>query len=87
MSGGQRHSKNKLSSRGGGLQARVRSDLMVLMMARRKAGLHKWWPKKLKGELKNNSRKPRVLLKNRHSDSLKKELTYSFAGDVEERRC
>ncbi len=30
--------------------------------------------------MENDSRKPRDLLKNRHSDSLKKDSTYSFSG-------
>jgi hypothetical protein len=34
---------------------------MVLGMARREAGPHVRWPKKLKGELKNISRKARDL--------------------------
>ncbi len=37
-----------------------------------------WWPKMLKGELENNSRKPKGLLENRLSESLKKsQLTLS----------
>jgi hypothetical protein len=35
---------------------------MVLMIARQEAGLRKQWSKALKGELENNSRKPRNLL-------------------------
>jgi hypothetical protein len=35
---------------------------MVLLMARREAGPHERWPKALKGELENNSRKPRDLI-------------------------
>jgi hypothetical protein len=35
---------------------------MVLMMARCKAGSHERWPKTLKGELENNSWKPRDLI-------------------------
>jgi hypothetical protein len=31
---------------------------MVLVMARQEAGPHERWPKMLKGELENNSRKP-----------------------------
>jgi hypothetical protein len=43
---------------------------MVLVMARQEAVPHERWPKILKGELENNSRKPMDLVKNRHSDSL-----------------
>jgi hypothetical protein len=39
----------------GGHQARVHSDQLVLVMARRKAGPCERWPKALKGELENNS--------------------------------
>jgi hypothetical protein len=35
---------------------------MVLVMARREAGPRERWPKMLKGELENNSRKPRDLV-------------------------
>jgi hypothetical protein len=68
--GSQRHSK--LSWLKGGHQARVRLDQMVLVIARLKAAPHERWPKTLKGELKNNSRQPRDLVKNWQSDSLKK---------------
>jgi hypothetical protein len=71
----------------------VHSDQIVLMMARREARLHKGRPTQglcslktkptglqtLKWELENNSRQPRVLTKNRQSDSLKWESTYSFS--------
>jgi hypothetical protein len=51
---------------------------MVLVIARWEAGPRERWQKTLKGESENNSRKPRVLVKNRHSDSLKKgQLTLS----------
>jgi hypothetical protein len=51
---------------------------MVLVMARLEAEPCERWTKMLKGELKNNSRKPRILVKNRHSESLKKgQLTLS----------
>jgi hypothetical protein len=43
---------------------------MVLMMASQEAGPPERKPKTLKRELKNNSRKPRDLTKNRHSNSL-----------------
>jgi hypothetical protein len=36
---------------------------MVLMMARWELGPCEGWPKMLKGELKNNSRKPRDLVR------------------------
>jgi hypothetical protein len=38
---------------------------MVLVMAMREAGPHEKRPKMLKGDLENNSRKPRELVKNR----------------------
>ncbi len=38
------------------------------------------WPKKHKGELENSSRQPRVLLKNRHCDSLQKSQLAHFLG-------
>jgi hypothetical protein len=44
------------------------------VIARREAGSHERWPKTLKGELENNSRKPRDPSENWHSDSLKKIL-------------
>jgi hypothetical protein len=51
---------------------------MILVMARQEAVPHERWPKILKGELENNSRKPMDLVKNRHSDSLiKGQLTLS----------
>jgi hypothetical protein len=47
-------------------------------MARWEAGTYERQPKTLIGELKNNTRKPRDLDKNRHGDSLKKgQLTLS----------
>jgi hypothetical protein len=47
-------------------------------MARREAKPCERWLKTFKGELKNNSRKPRGLVGNWHSDSLKKDqLTLS----------
>jgi hypothetical protein len=45
-----------------GHQAPVHSDLMVLVLARRKAVPRERWPKRLKGELENNSRKPSDLV-------------------------
>jgi hypothetical protein len=42
---------------------------MVLMVVRKEAGLHYQPPKMFKGKLKNNSRNPRELLKNRPSDT------------------
>ncbi len=44
---------------------------MVLMMARLEDGYREKWPKTLEGELENKSRKPRDLVENWHSDSLK----------------
>jgi hypothetical protein len=41
-------------------------------MASWEGGPHKLWSKELKGRVGKNSRKPRGLTKNRHSDSLKK---------------
>jgi hypothetical protein len=58
--GGQRHSK--LSSLKVGNQARVHSDQMLLVITRQEAGPHESWPKGLKRELDNNSRKPRYLV-------------------------
>jgi hypothetical protein len=52
---------------------------MVRVMARREAGPRKRWPKTLKGELENNSTKPRDQVENQHSDSLKR-LTFFFSG-------
>jgi hypothetical protein len=52
---------------------------MVLVMARQETGPHKRWPKILKKELENNFRKPRDLVRNRHSDSLKKGSAYFFS--------
>ncbi len=46
----------------GGCQAQVHSDQMVLVMIRWEAGPHERWSKMLKGELENNSRKPRDLV-------------------------
>jgi hypothetical protein len=47
-------------------------------MTRREAGHSEKWLKTLKGELENNSRKPRDLVENWHSDNLKKgQLTLS----------
>jgi hypothetical protein len=51
---------------------------MVLVMARRETGPCERQPKTLKGELENNSRKLRGLVKKQASDSLKKGPTYSF---------
>jgi hypothetical protein len=51
---------------------------MVLRTIRLKARPHERWPKKLKAELENNSRKPRELVRKLHSDSLKNfQLTLS----------
>ncbi len=79
MSGGQSGTQLQSSRGGGGI--RLESH-QIRWFA--------WWPggrldcingqrpETLKGELENNSRKPRGLLKNRHSDSLKKnQLTLS----------
>ncbi len=74
-------------------QVWVHSDQIVLMMARREARVHKGRPTQglcslkikpkglqtLKWELENNSRQPRDLTKNRQSDSLNWESTYSFS--------
>ncbi len=57
----ERHSE--LSYLKGGHQARVHLDQMVLMMARREAGPRDRPPKALKGELENNSRNLRDLVK------------------------
>jgi hypothetical protein len=35
---------------------------MLIMMAKQEAGSFERWPKTLKGELENNSRKPRDLV-------------------------
>jgi hypothetical protein len=43
---------------------------MVLGTVRREAGPQKRRPRTLKGELENNSRKPRDVVRNWHSDSL-----------------
>jgi hypothetical protein len=49
------------------------------LMVMREAGPLERWPKKLKGELQNNSRKPRELVKkNWHSDSQKKRFNLLF---------
>jgi hypothetical protein len=51
---------------------------MVLVMARQEVRPGERRPKMLKGELENNSTKPRDLTENRHSDGLKKgQLTFS----------
>jgi hypothetical protein len=50
---------------------------MVLVMARREARPHERWLKTLKGGLENNYRKPRDLVRNWHSESLKRfNLTF-----------
>jgi hypothetical protein len=36
---------------------------MVIVMTRREAGPHQRWPNTLRGEMENNSRKPRDLVK------------------------
>ncbi len=54
----------------GGHQIQVHSDKMGFVMTRQEARPHKRWPKTLKGQLENNSRKPRDLVRDRHSDSL-----------------
>ncbi len=46
----------------GSYQAQVHSDQMVLVMVRWEAGPRGRWSKMLKGELENNSRKPRDLV-------------------------
>ncbi len=43
---------------------------MVLMMAKQESAPRLRWPKALKRRVGNNSRKPRVLTKNRNGDSL-----------------
>jgi hypothetical protein len=62
--------KTKLAQ--GGPLGLSHSDQPVLVMARREAGPYERPPKTLKGELEKNSRKPRNLTENRHSDSLEK---------------
>jgi hypothetical protein len=47
----------------GGHQARFYSDQMVLVMTRQEAGPQGRQAERLKGELKNNSRKPRDLVR------------------------
>jgi hypothetical protein len=62
---------------------------MVLMVVRQEAGVE-WLPvgkRCSKRELGNNTRQPGDLTKNRQSDSLRQESTYSFSGDGEEGRC
>jgi hypothetical protein len=49
--------KTKLAQ--GGPSALVDSDQMVLVMARQEAGPFERWPKTLKVELENKSRKPK----------------------------
>jgi hypothetical protein len=41
---------------------------MVLMMARLEAGPHERWPKALKGDLENNSRETRDLVRKLYID-------------------
>ncbi len=54
----------------------LRSDGLTLV--RREDGLGDRWPKVLKWVLKNDSRQPGDLLKNRHSDSLNAKLNLLF---------
>jgi hypothetical protein len=63
---------SKLSYLKGSHHAQIHSDQMVLVMARGEAGPRERWTKTLKGELENNSRKPRDLVGKKHSDSLKR---------------
>jgi hypothetical protein len=51
--------KTKLAQGG---TIRLDSDQMLLVMAGNEVGPCERWPKILKGELKNNSRKPRDLV-------------------------
>jgi hypothetical protein len=60
----------------------VYSDQMVLRMATWEAGPCERWPKTLKGELENISRKPRDWIENRHSDSLRKGQLNLFQGKM-----
>jgi hypothetical protein len=53
----------------------VHSDQMVLIKANREAGPCKRWSKSLKGEVENNSRKPRDLVGNWHDKTKKVQLT------------
>jgi hypothetical protein len=55
---------------------------MVLMMARQEARPCERRPKTLKGELENNSGEPRDLVKNRHSDNIKKGQLTLFQGKM-----
>jgi hypothetical protein len=75
---GQLHYK-EASSRGGH-QTISHSDQMVLVMARREARLRSSGQMCSRAELENNSRKPRDLTKNRHSDSLKKGQLTLYQG-------
>ncbi len=77
--------KGELCYLKGGHQARIHSEQIVLMMARREAEPRLWWPNVLIGELENNSRKPKELTKNRHDDSIKNGQLL-FLRDVEEGR-
>jgi hypothetical protein len=52
---------------------------MVLVMARWEAGPHERWLKMLKGELENNSRKPRDLVGKQAKLQPKKGSTYFFS--------
>ncbi len=52
--------KTKLAR--GGHQVQVHSDQIILVMVRFEAGPFERWSKMLKGELENNSRKPRDLV-------------------------
>ncbi len=56
------------------------SDQMVFVMVPQEAGPCERQPKTLKGELENKSRKPRDLVKDGHSDSLKKGQLYLSQG-------
>ncbi len=47
----------------GGPSGLVHADQMILVMARREDGPWKRWPKTLEGELENNSRQQRNLIR------------------------
>jgi hypothetical protein len=67
----------------GNYQARSHSDQMVLVVVRQEAVLVAWSPRRSKRESENDSRD---LTKNRQSENLKQESTYSFSGNDGEGR-
>jgi hypothetical protein len=58
----KRHSMGTLRKDKGDCSDCVHSDQKVLVISKQEAGPHERWPRMLKGDMENNSTKPRHLV-------------------------